>query len=74
MTTALESGEGSASSPGRYLAQGKTRYPLYRSLRGPQGWSGQVWKISPPLGFDPRTVQFVASRNHTWHFLKQANV
>ena len=28
----------------------------------PQGRSGQVWKISPPSGFDPRTVQHVASR------------
>ena len=24
--------------------------------------SGQVWKISPPPGFDPRTVNPVASR------------
>jgi hypothetical protein len=29
---------------------------------GPQGRSGQVWKISPLPGFDPRTVQPVASR------------
>jgi len=28
---------------------------LYRRLGGPQGRSGQVRKISPPLGFDPRT-------------------
>ena len=40
-------GEGSASRPGRSLPQGKTRYPLYRRLGGPQGRSGQVWKISP---------------------------
>ena len=62
MTTALEGGEGSALRPGRYLPPGKTRYPLYRRLGGPQGRSGQVWKISPPPGFDPRTVQPVASR------------
>jgi hypothetical protein len=57
-------GEGSASRPGRYLLPGKTRYPLYRGLGegGPQGRSGQVRKISPPLEFDPRTVQPVASR------------
>jgi hypothetical protein len=30
---------------------------LYRRLGGPQGRSGHVRKISPPLGFDPRTVQ-----------------
>jgi hypothetical protein len=39
-----------------------TRYPLYRRLGGPQGRSGQVLKISPPSGFDPRIVQLVASR------------
>jgi hypothetical protein len=32
---------------------GMTRYPLYRRLGRPQGWSGQVLKISPPPGFDP---------------------
>jgi hypothetical protein len=44
------------------LPLGKTRYPLYRRLGGSQGWSGQVRKISPPPGFDPRTVQPLASR------------
>ena len=44
------------------LPPGKTRYPLYRRLGGPQSQSGQVRKISPSPGFDPRTVQPVASR------------
>src|SRR5215475_8325866 len=71
MTTALEGGEGSASGPGRSLPPGKTQYPLYRRLGGPKGRSGQVRKISLPLGFDPRTVQPVASRyfkvlSHPW--------
>jgi len=48
--------------PGRYLSPGKTRYPLYRRLGGPQDRSGQVRKIAPPPGFDPRSVQPVASR------------
>ena len=61
-TTALEGGEGSASRPGRSLLPGKTRYTLYRRLGGPQGRSGHVRKISPQPGFDPRTVQPVASR------------
>ena len=39
-----------------------TWYPLYRRLGGPQGQSGQVQKISPPPGFDPRTVWPLASR------------
>jgi len=59
-------GEWSASRPGRSLPPGKTRYPLYRRLGGPQGRSGQVRKISPPPGFDPRTVQPVASRYTDW--------
>ena len=37
-------------------------FPLYRRVGGPQGRFGRVRKISPPLGFDPRTVQPVASR------------
>ena len=44
------------------LPQGKTRYPLCRRLGGSQGRSGRVRKISPPPGFDPWTVQPVASR------------
>jgi len=44
------------------LAQGMTRYPLYRRMGGPQGRSGRVRKISPPLRFHPRTVQSAASR------------
>jgi len=55
-------GEGSALRPGRSLPPGKTWYPLYRRLGGPQGRPRQVRKISPPPGFEPRTVQPVASR------------
>ena len=44
------------------LPPGKARYPLYRRLGRPQDRSGLVWKISPPPGFDPWTVQPVASR------------
>jgi len=32
------------------LPQGKTRYPLYRRLVGPQDRSGQVRKFSPLTG------------------------
>jgi len=62
MTMALEGGEVSALRPVRSLPLGKTRYPFYRRMGGPQGRSGQVRKISPSPGFDPRTVQLVASR------------
>ena len=44
----------------------KIRYPLYSMLGGYQSRYGQVRKISPPTGFDPRTVQPVASRYTDW--------
>jgi hypothetical protein len=44
------------------LPPGRTRYPLYRRLGGPQSRSGRVRKILVPPGFDPRTVQPVASQ------------
>jgi len=44
------------------LLPGKTRYALYRGLGERQGRSGRVRKISPPLGFDPRTIKPLASR------------
>ena len=62
-------GEGPASRPDRSLPLGKMRYPLYWRLGGPQGRSWDVRKISPPPGFDPRTVQLVASRYFSWHAL-----
>jgi hypothetical protein len=62
----LEGGEVSTSRPDHNLSPGKTRYPSYRRLGGPQGRSGQVRKISPPPGFDPRTVQRVGSRYTNW--------
>jgi hypothetical protein len=51
-----------APHPGRFTPRKETRYPLYRRLGGPQGWSGRLRKILPPLGFDPRTIQPVVSR------------
>jgi hypothetical protein len=57
----IRRGEGSVSRPGCSLPPGKTPYPLYRRLGGHQGRSGQERKISPPSGFDPWTVQPVAS-------------
>jgi len=62
MTTALDGGERSASRPGRSLPPGKDPVPIVQEA----GWApGPVWKgaenLAPP-GFDPRTVQPVASR------------
>ena len=53
------------------LPPGKTRHPLYRRLGGSQGRFGQAWKISPPPGFDPQTVQPVVSRYTDYAILDQ---
>jgi hypothetical protein len=58
LTSALDVGGRSSPRPGRFTPWKETRYPLYKSVAG----CGRVRKISPPLGFDPRTVQPVAGR------------
>jgi hypothetical protein len=55
-------GEGGQRHDPAALSPGKTPYPSYRVLGGPQGRSGRARKTSPPPGFDPRTVKGVASR------------
>jgi len=47
MTATLEGGEWSAARPGRTLPLGKTRYPFYRRLGGPQGRSGRAETLVP---------------------------
>ena len=59
MTEALEGGEWSAARPGRTLPPGKTRYPFYRRLGGPQGRSGRAENLVP-TGIRSQTVQSVA--------------
>ena len=61
LTSALDRVGGQRDAPATLLP-GKTQYPLYRRLGGPQGQSGQVWKISLPPGFNPRTIQPIVSR------------
>ena len=65
MTAALEGGEWSAARPGRTLSLGKTRYPLYRRLGGPQGRSGRAENLVP-TGIRSRTVQPAVSRYTDW--------
>ena len=65
MTTALEGGERSASRPGRTLTPGKTRYPFYRRLGGPQGRSGRAENLVPTR-IQSLTVQPVVSRYTDW--------
>ena len=62
LTLALDGGGWSTPRPGRFTPGKETRYPFYRRLGGPQGRSGRLRKISPPPGFDPRTVQHIESR------------
>jgi hypothetical protein len=57
---------GVSVTPRPVFTPGKTRYPLYRRLSGPQVRSGQVRKISPPQGFDPQNVQPIASHYTDW--------
>jgi hypothetical protein len=57
--------------PGHFTPGKETHYPLYRRLSRPQGMSGRVLKISPPLGFDPRTAQLIASRYTDYAILAQ---
>jgi hypothetical protein len=60
LTSALEGGGWSSPRPGRFTP-GKDPVPIVQEA----GWApGPVWtwrKISLPQGFDPRTVQPVAS-------------
>ena len=50
------------------LPWGKTQCMLCRRLGGPQGQSGQVRKIWPSPGFDPRTAQPTPPPKHLQHF------
>ena len=60
MTAALEGGgEWSAARPDRTLVPGKTRYPFYRRLGGPQGRSERAENLVPS-GIRSRTTQPIA--------------
>jgi len=48
--------------PDRFAPGKKSRYPLYRKLGRPQSQSGQVGRISPPPGLEPRNFQLVGNR------------
>ena len=60
LTLALD-GVGGQRHAQTALPPDKTRYTMYRRLGGPQDYSGRIRKISPPPGFDPRTVKPVPS-------------
>jgi hypothetical protein len=58
---------GGRSTPcsGRFTP-GKDPVPIVHEAGWGQGRSGRAWKISTPPGFDPRTIQPVASRCTDW--------
>ena len=60
LTSALD-GVGDQRYAPAALPPGKTCYPLHRRLGGPQDRLERMRKVSVPPGFDPRTVQPVAS-------------
>ena len=65
MTAALEGSEWSAARTGRSLPPGKTRYPFYRRLDGPQGRSGRTENLVP-TGIRSRPVQPIVSCYTDW--------
>jgi len=65
MNAALEGGEWSAARPGRILPPGKTQYPFYKGMGGPQGRSGRAENLLP-TEIRSRTVQPVVSRYTDW--------
>jgi hypothetical protein len=58
-------GEWSAARPGRTLSSGKTRYPFYWRLGGPQGRSERAENLIS-TGIRSRTIQSVVSRYTDW--------
>jgi hypothetical protein len=56
--------------PSHFTNGKETRCPLYRQLGRPQGQSGQLRKISPPLGFHPQTIQPIVNHRDlkSWLF------
>jgi len=65
MTVALEGGEWSAVCPGHNLPPGKTWYPLYGRLGGPQGRSGWAENLVP-TGIWSQSRQSVVNRYTNW--------
>ena len=65
-TSVIDVGGWSAPRPGRFTPGKETLYPLYRRLGGPRAGLDGCGKSRPPPGFDPLTVQPVASSYMDW--------
>ena len=55
----------SAARPGCTLPPGKNRYPSYKRMGGPQGWSGPA-ENTVPTGIRSQAVQPVVSHYTDW--------
>ena len=64
LTLAVDWGRWSMLCPSHFTPRKDTWYPLNMRPGGPQGQSGWLQKILPPLEFDPQTIQPTMS-HHT---------
>jgi hypothetical protein len=71
LTSALDRGGLSALYPSRFTPWKRPRTRCIGGWVGPRDGLELVRKISPPTGFDPRTVQPVASRYTDWAIATQ---
>ena len=61
LTSALDVGGWLMTRTGNCTLGTEILDPLYKRLGGPRSRSGQLRKLSPSPGFEPRTAQSVAS-------------
>jgi hypothetical protein len=66
ITSPMGGGGCSIQRSGRYATCKEPRYPLRGRLCGPRSRSGEEETSRPPQGFEPRTVQRVASHYIDW--------
>jgi len=66
-------GKGQYHAPAA-LPLGKTQYPLYGRLGGPQGRPGQVQKISPPTGIQSPDRPACSQSLHRLHYPAHDNL
>jgi hypothetical protein len=64
--------DGQCHAPSALPLDKQTRYSSYMMSGGPQGQSGQVWKFSPPPGFDAWSAYPVISHYTNYGILAHA--
>ena len=73
-STSAQDGRWVVAMPRPFYPQGKTRYPLIGGWLDPRAGLKACGISRPPSGFDPRTVQPVASRSTDWVILEGGEV